>query len=108
MSTPLLFKLTGNSGQLTLKETYLSLNIHNVLRVYLPCHTLESISSTQIEGNNNNIAEYIETKIDQPKSAPPNIKGIQNVEETMFFIKDNISSTSISRIIISEIHKNDY
>ncbi|MEO8400747.1 MAG: Fic family protein [Gammaproteobacteria bacterium] len=68
-------------------------------------HTLESIGSARIEGNNTTIAEYIETKIDQKEQAAPNIKEIQNIEETMNFIEDQIDGTPINRIFISEIHK---
>lgn len=68
-------------------------------------HTLESIGSARIEGNNTTIAEYIETKIDQTEPSPPNIKEIQNIEEAMSFIEEHIDSTPINRIFISEIHK---
>src|SRR3990167_4071050 len=51
-------------------------------------HTLESIGSARIEGNNTTIAEYIETKIDRTEPAPSNIKEIQNIEETMSFIEE--------------------
>jgi len=68
-------------------------------------HTLESIGSARIEGNNTTIAEYIETKIDQNEPSPPNIKEIQNIEETMSFIEEHINGTPINRILLSEIHK---
>lgn len=68
-------------------------------------HTLESIGSARIEGNNTTIAEYIETKIDQSKSSPPNIREIQNIEETMSFIEEHIDDSPINRIFISEVHK---
>src|SRR3989338_8436110 len=69
-------------------------------------HTLESIGSARIEGNNTTIAEYIETKISPTKMSPPNnIKEIQNIEETMFFIEEHIGDTPINRIFISEVHK---
>src|SRR3989304_6451617 len=48
-------------------------------------HTLESISSARIEGNNTTIAEYIETKLSGSKKVPPSIKEIQNIEKAMAF-----------------------
>jgi len=68
-------------------------------------HTLESIGSARIEGNNTTIAEYIETKIDQTEPVEENIKEIQNIEETMSFIEEHIDGTPITRAFISEIHK---
>ncbi|OGO93278.1 MAG: cell filamentation protein Fic [Coxiella sp. RIFCSPHIGHO2_12_FULL_42_15] len=68
-------------------------------------HTLESVGSARIEGNNTTITEYIETKIDQTEPAPPNIKEIQNIEETMSFIEEHIGNVPINRIFISEVHK---
>jgi Fic family protein len=68
-------------------------------------HTLESIGSARIEGNNTTIAEYIETKIGHTETHSPNIKEIQNLEETMSFIEEHINDTPINRIFISEIHK---
>ncbi|MEI2694330.1 MAG: hypothetical protein V9E90_04610 [Saprospiraceae bacterium] len=41
-------------------------------------HTLESIGSARIEGNNTTIAEYIETKLAGSKKVPSSIKEIQN------------------------------
>ena len=68
-------------------------------------HTLESIGSARIEGNNTTIAEYIETKIDLNTTTSPNIKEIKNIEETMSFIEEHIDYGPINRIFISEAHK---
>lgn len=46
-------------------------------------HTLESIGSARIEGNNTTIAEYIETKLSEPENVPSGIKEIQNIEKAM-------------------------
>ena len=51
-------------------------------------HTLESIGSARIEGNNTTIAEYIETKLAGSKRVPPSIKEIQNIEKAMAFIEE--------------------
>jgi len=68
-------------------------------------HTLESIGSARIEGNNTTIAEYIETKITTSKKQPPGIREIQNIEKAMVFIEDNIETYPINRAFISEMHK---
>jgi len=68
-------------------------------------HTLESIGSARIEGNNTTIAEYIETKIEVKKSVPPGIKEIRNIEKAMAFIEENVKDYPINRAFISELHK---
>lgn len=68
-------------------------------------HTLESIGSARIEGNNTTIAEYIETKLAETKKVPPGIKEIQNIEKAMIFIEDNVKDYPINRAFISEMHK---
>ncbi|MFA5244890.1 MAG: hypothetical protein WC380_06275, partial [Pedobacter sp.] len=37
-------------------------------------HTLDSVGSARIEGNNTTIAEYIETKLEEPKMVSLSIK----------------------------------
>lgn len=68
-------------------------------------HTLESIGSARIEGNNTTIAEYIETKLTETKRVPPGIKEIQNIEKAMAFIEDNVNEHPINRAFVSEMHK---
>jgi len=68
-------------------------------------HTLESIGSARIEGNNTTVAEYIETKIDPPKHLAPTLREIQNMEEAMEFIDENIRKIPINRAFVSELHK---
>lgn len=68
-------------------------------------HTLESIGSARIEGNNTTIAEYIETKLVETKNVPSGIKEIQNIEKAMAFIEDNVRDYPISRAFVSEMHK---
>ncbi|WP_305952107.1 Fic family protein [Emticicia oligotrophica] len=68
-------------------------------------HTLESIGSARIEGNNTTIAEYIETKIEEPDNISNNIREIRNLENAMQFIEDNVKDYPINRLFISEIHK---
>lgn len=68
-------------------------------------HTLESIGSARIEGNNTTITEYIETKLTDSKNISPNIKEIQNIEKAMEFIEANINEYPINKAFISEIHK---
>lgn len=68
-------------------------------------HTLESIGSARIEGNNTTIAEYIETKLEEPKNAPEGIREIQNIEKAMAFIEENVKDHPINRAFVSELHK---
>ena len=69
-------------------------------------HSLESIGSARIEGNNTTIAEYIETKLEHGDLTDgEDIKEIRNIEESMAFIEDNVSDYSINRMFLSEMHK---
>lgn len=68
-------------------------------------HTLESIGSARIEGNNTTIAEYIETKLSKPENVPSGIKEIQNIEKAMEFIEEHIKDYPINRAFVSEMHK---
>lgn len=68
-------------------------------------HTLESVGSARIEGNNTTITEYIETKLEQKKNVSPSIKEIQNIENSMTFIEDHANESSINRMFIGEMHK---
>lgn len=68
-------------------------------------HTLESIGSARIEGNNTTIAEYIETKLEDLPTVPPNIKEIKNIESAMDFIDGIVKDHPIDRALISEMHK---
>ncbi len=68
-------------------------------------HTLESVGSARIEGNNTTIAEYIETKLSPQEVAPPSIQEIKNIENAMAFIEEHINEYPINRSFISELHK---
>ncbi len=68
-------------------------------------HTLESIASARIEGNNTTIAEYIETKIEEGYKKPPNVKEILNLEKTMSYIEDVIDQIQIDGKFLAGIHK---
>lgn len=68
-------------------------------------HTLESIGSARIEGNNTTIAEYIETKLSDVKVVTPSILEIQNIEKAMAFIEENVNDYPINRTFLSEMHK---
>ena len=68
-------------------------------------HTLESIGSARIEGNNTTIAEFIETKLVETKAVPSGIREIQNIEKAMSFIEDVVKDYPINRAFISELHK---
>ncbi|MCS6916294.1 MAG: Fic family protein [Chitinophagales bacterium] len=68
-------------------------------------HTLESIGSARIEGNNTTLAEYIETKLSGNKTVPQSIRELQNVEKAMDFVESTIMGSAIDRAFISELHK---
>lgn len=68
-------------------------------------HTLESIGSARIEGNNTTIAEYIETKLAETENVPSGIKEIQNIEKAMEFIEEHVKDYPINRSFVSEMHK---
>jgi Fic family protein len=68
-------------------------------------HTLESIGSARIEGNNTTIAEYIETKLAQTENVPSGIKEIQNIEKAMEFIEEHVKDYPINRSFVSQMHK---
>lgn len=69
-------------------------------------HTLESIGSARIEGNNTTIAEYIETKLEgEDSSRNQGIIEIRNIEKAMGFIEENVEDYNINRMFVSEMHK---
>jgi len=68
-------------------------------------HTLESVGSARIEGNNTTVAEYIETKIGNEKNFSPNILEIKNVEGAMNFIDEVSKEYPINKTFINQIHQ---
>ncbi|MBI5561144.1 MAG: Fic family protein [Deltaproteobacteria bacterium] len=70
-------------------------------------HTLESIGSARIEGNNTTIAEYIETKLAEAPPSNPGIREIVNMEQAMAFIDENVNvrDADFNRAFVSELHK---
>jgi Fic family protein len=68
-------------------------------------HTLESIGSARIEGNNTTVAEYIETKLESNEIVSEGVREIKNIEKAMEFIEDNIKDYPINRMFLSELHK---
>ncbi len=68
-------------------------------------HTLESIYSARIEGNNTTIAEYIETKLSEEIPPNKNIQEILNMEQAMAFIDEHIKDVFFNRAFVSELHK---
>jgi len=68
-------------------------------------HTLESIGSARIEGNNTTITDYIENRAEGNAHKNENIIEIENIENSMNFIDENISTITINRAFISDLHK---
>ncbi|TAN63962.1 Fic family protein [bacterium] len=68
-------------------------------------HTLESIGSARIEGNNTTLAEYIETKLTELPPSNPSISEILNIEKAMAFIDESVQDANFNRAFVSELHK---
>ena len=68
-------------------------------------HTLESIGSARIEGNNTTITDFIENKSEEGETVNENIREIENIENSMSFIDDNIEGIDIKKLFTSELHK---
>jgi Fic family protein len=68
-------------------------------------HTLESIGSARIEGNNTTILEYIENKIAEAPASNQGIREIENMEKAMSFIDENVKDAAFNRAFVSELHK---
>lgn len=68
-------------------------------------HTLESIGSARIEGNNTTILEYIESKLAETPPQNQGIREIMNMEQAMSFIDKNVKDVMFNRAFVSELHK---
>jgi len=68
-------------------------------------HTLESIGSARIEGNNTTITDFIENKSESGEAVDEKILEIQNIENSMSFIDENIEDIDIKKMFTSELHK---
>ena len=71
-------------------------------------HTLESIGSARIEGNNTTISDYLETKLEnkgRSEETREGIKEIQNIEEAINFIESTVKENNIDKSFISQLHK---
>jgi Fic family protein len=68
-------------------------------------HTLESIGSARIEGNNTTVAEFIESKLEDGQAVSQSIKEIQNIEKAMTFVEDTVKEYPVNRAFIGEMHK---
>ncbi|HPG40879.1 MAG TPA: Fic family protein [bacterium] len=80
---------------------------HTFFQIKSLFHMLESIGSARIEGNRTTIAELVESKIENniPAGKHEQIAEIVNMEHALAFIDENIESTSINRLLVSELHK---
>lgn len=70
-------------------------------------HTLESIGSARIEGNNTTISEYIETRLEdkEKETVSYSIREIMNIEKAMVFIEDAIEDYPINQAFVRELHQ---
>ena len=67
-------------------------------------HTLESIGSARIEGNNTTISEFIETKIENRPIANENIQEIRNIELAMQYVDEYVKERGVTLDLIKDIH----
>jgi hypothetical protein len=68
-------------------------------------HTMESIGSARIEGNNTTIAEYFEKEIERNNKKDEKFIENLNSKKALTFIDKNIDTFKIDKLFISEIHK---
>lgn len=99
--TDLLFDLNG------LRERTLSGTTHIEVFFQLKSifHTLESIGSARIEGNNTTISEFIESKIENREYVDEQIQEIRNIENCINYIEDDSKGITINRRFFSDLHK---
>lgn len=69
-------------------------------------HTLESVGSARIEGNNTTLAEYLEIREGEEDSPRQNesYKEIQNIEEALRYIEDCDTEQPINEMFLRELH----
>ncbi|HEX5337336.1 MAG TPA: Fic family protein [Gallionella sp.] len=69
-------------------------------------HTLESLGSARIEGNHTTLADYIESKIDNPASPTENLQEVQNIERAMDYVEETVQVEGmITEQLIRELHQ---
>lgn len=88
------------------KKLYGNVPPHIFFQLKEVFHILETLGSARIEGNNTTLAEYVEKILEKNEKVEESQKEIQNINEAIHFIEENIEpDTSITRALISEIHK---
>lgn len=71
-------------------------------------HTLESLASVRIEGNNTTLSDVVEKTIDGTLATTKEerIKELMNAQSALKFAEEHIQEgTTINRVLISELHK---
>ncbi len=68
-------------------------------------HSLESIGSARIEGNNTTIAQFIETQLEDRPYVNEQIEEIRNIEKAMRWVDDIALEYPINRSFVSELHR---
>jgi Fic family protein len=68
-------------------------------------HTLESIGSARIEGNNTTISEFIETKLEEREYVNEQIQEIRNIEKSINYIEQESEQIPVGRFFISNLHQ---
>jgi Fic family protein len=69
-------------------------------------HTLESLGSARIEGNHTTLADYIESKIENPPNPAENIQEVLNIEQAMDYVEEAVQAGGmITEQLIRELHQ---
>lgn len=68
-------------------------------------HSLESIGSARIEGNNTTIAQFIETQLEDRPYVNEQIEEIRNIEKAMRWVDDIALEYPFNRSFVSELHR---
>ncbi len=68
-------------------------------------HTLESIGSARIEGNNTTISQFIETQLEDRPFVNEQVEEIRNIEQAMQWIDELVAEYPINRSFVSELHR---
>jgi Fic family protein len=68
-------------------------------------HTVESVGSARIEGNNTGIVELIESGNTDPRVWPEGVREIKNLEQTLAYIDREVDQRTIDSRFVLELHE---
>jgi Fic family protein len=69
-------------------------------------HMLESLGSARIEGNHTTLADYVESRLEEPSAnMSDQLREMANIEKAMTFIEENVSAgENITEYFLRELH----